>query len=117
MHARRLLQEFLGAFSWLEDGKATIRKQLNPLVCQVGPRAPRLSLDTELRGVWHRVSRSRKILFAKRDENVPAAMLVCRISGHRILHWGYSPPIRAPFSATERFISSTANTSAPMTTA
>jgi hypothetical protein len=29
----------------------------------------------------------------------------------------YSPPIRAPFSATERFISNTANTSAAMTTA
>jgi hypothetical protein len=29
----------------------------------------------------------------------------------------YSPPIRAPFSATERFISSTTNTSATMTTA
>jgi hypothetical protein len=29
----------------------------------------------------------------------------------------YSDPIRAPFSATERFISSTTNTSATMTTA
>ena len=31
--------------------------------------------------------------------------------------WYYSPPIRAPFSATERFISSTTNASATMTTA
>ena len=42
---------------------------------------------------------------------------VCQTGSEGELNPPYPPPIRAPFSATERFISSTTNTSATMITA